>query len=138
MPYKDPEMAKKNKREYYLKNKEHLKNKARKNYLKNKETIKARSKKWREEHRSESNKSKLKYKKNNPEKRSAHSKVSRAIKSGKLTKGDCSACGAKENIQGHHEDYTKPLDVIWFCVKCHGEYHRKQRELNSTEGKDNG
>jgi hypothetical protein len=40
----------------------------------------------------------------------------------------CSICleNFNENkIQGHHEDYTKPLDVIWCCRLCHEKLHKK-------------
>lgn len=39
----------------------------------------------------------------------------------------CSVCGRKperiRELHGHHEDYTKPLEVIWVCVQCHRLLH---------------
>jgi hypothetical protein len=55
----------------------------------------------------------------------AISKVRNALKSGKLIKPKrCQACGGKWKIEGHHEDYNKPLEVIWLCNKCHIYLHR--------------
>lgn len=54
-------------------------------------------------------------------KRKAWNKVYYALRTGKITKPDaCSICGGKsDNIQGHHNDYSKPLDVTWCCQDCH-------------------
>lgn len=46
----------------------------------------------------------------------------RAIKSGKLRKGVCAACGSVE-VDAHHPDYSQPLSVIWLCKKHHQEVH---------------
>lgn len=54
----------------------------------------------------------------NPEKNRAHAAVSRALRSGKLIKGPCEKCGA-ENVDAHHDDYSKPLDVRWLCRRHH-------------------
>ena len=35
----------------------------------------------------------------------------------------CENCLDKCNPQGHHFDYTKPLEVTWLCVKCHKMEH---------------
>ncbi len=51
--------------------------------------------------------------------------VKSAVASGKLIRGLCEICGVIENINAHHEDYSKKLDVIWLCVKHHKEKHRK-------------
>jgi hypothetical protein len=55
-----------------------------------------------------------------------HGIVAKAVKSGELEKPDvCSECGVGGRIQGHHEDYDKPLEVIWLCQKCHMGKHKK-------------
>jgi len=47
-----------------------------------------------------------------------------AIRRGKLVRGPCSVCGATEGVDGHHTDYTRPLDVVWLCKPHHREAHR--------------
>lgn len=34
----------------------------------------------------------------------------------------CVVCGDK--AEAHHEDYTKPLDVVWLCRKHHKQRHQ--------------
>jgi hypothetical protein len=58
----------------------------------------------------------------NPEKYIANLKVHRAIISGKMIKLPCSICGNK-NSQAHHEDYNKPLNIIWLCQTHHDIRH---------------
>ena len=48
------------------------------------------------------------------------------VKRGNVTKGTCEVCGSA-NVQGHHKDYSKPLDVVWLCKKHHNEIHVKHR-----------
>jgi hypothetical protein len=54
-------------------------------------------------------------------------KLQQAIKRGKLVKpGKCSICNKKFDkcdLHGHHEDYSKPLDVVWCCQRCHHQIH---------------
>ena len=54
-----------------------------------------------------------------PEKMRARQKVYRAKKSGVLVPQPCEICESEENIQAHHPDYKKPLDVIWLCSVDH-------------------
>ncbi len=63
-----------------------------------------------------------------PERNNARSALYRAIKCGSVTKEiACSGCGESGKIEGHHVDYSKPLDVIWLCTGCHGYVHYMDR-----------
>jgi ribosomal protein S27AE len=44
---------------------------------------------------------------------------------GRLVKQPCEKCG-NENTEKHHEDYSKPLEVIWLCRQCHLDHHKNQ------------
>lgn len=73
------------------------------------------------------------YAKPNRGKYSKQKKASRcvinAIRDGKLVRAiECEFCLSKENIEGHHPDYEKPLEVIWLCRKCHKSLHKSLRE----------
>lgn len=46
-----------------------------------------------------------------------------AVKIGAIEKTPCIVCGDKLS-QGHHQDYSKPLEVVWLCSKHHAEVHR--------------
>lgn len=70
----------------------------------------------------------LPYKRTNPDKYTAHRIVALARDSGLLKAKPCEVCGAQYGIHAHHEDYSKPLDVKWLCVKHHGEHHARMRK----------
>lgn len=55
-----------------------------------------------------------------PKKHSARVRLCLAIKKGKIKRpGACQDCGVKCKPDGHHEDYSKPFEVIWVCGSCH-------------------
>lgn len=63
-----------------------------------------------------------------PEKVQAHQVVKRAVKAGRLIpKDSCEHCGAIGRPHAHHDDYSKPLEVIWLCQPCHNRHHAKLR-----------
>lgn len=39
----------------------------------------------------------------------------------------CQICGIKTKLERHHKDYSKPLEVVFLCKRCHGKLHRKLR-----------
>lgn len=69
-------------------------------------------------------KSRKKWLENNQHKRHAHNKVNNAVRDGVLIKpNNCESCGSSGRIEGHHEDYDKPLEVMWLCRNCHAKQH---------------
>ncbi len=65
------------------------------------------------------------WKKRNPGCNIAHNEVHRKL----INPGICSLCGSVKFVQGHHMDYSKPLEVIWCCAPCH---HKFRKNLNKT------
>lgn len=65
------------------------------------------------------------YRAQHGERSRARKAVLTAIANGTLTPKPCERCGFALGVQAHHEDYSKPLDVVWLCVKCHGLRHRE-------------
>lgn len=55
----------------------------------------------------------------------AHNMVARALFYGDLVRPDrCTKCGVEHpKLHAHHEDYSKPLEVIWLCPSCHRIEH---------------
>ena len=50
--------------------------------------------------------------------------VMAAVKKGTLIRPDkCEECGKSCIPHGHHDDYTKLLDVRWLCIQCHEKWH---------------
>ncbi len=66
--------------------------------------------------------------------RTAHKKTARAIASGKLIRPDhCARCKVDCFPQAHHDDYSKPLDVMWLCPICHAQRHLELGRLCTVD-----
>lgn len=70
-----------------------------------------------------------KWREQNPEKYTAHMRVSAAKLAGKITPEPCEVCG-EERTLAHHDDYSKPLEVRWLCYLHHSELHAEQRAVS--------
>ena len=126
---KNKEKVNKEKRDRYHNNIEHnreLQRKAGKRFRENNpEGNAAIKKRWKQK-----NKDKLiqyfkSYRARSPEKAKAGQAVRNAIHVGKMTRPNkCSRCEKECKPEGHHPDYSKPLEVIWLCKKCHTEEHK--------------
>jgi hypothetical protein len=57
-------------------------------------------------------------------KEKARRKAYHELQYGRLQRQPCEVCGAVD-VQMHHDDYAKPLEVRWLCPPHHGEIHRK-------------
>jgi hypothetical protein len=52
-----------------------------------------------------------------------------AVKQGILIKPKvCQICNKTGQVEAHHADYNKPLEVIWVCKECHGAIHMTIKE----------
>lgn len=53
---------------------------------------------------------------------SAANLVQAAFRRGEIQRGSCEVCG-NPKTDGHHDDYSKPLEVRWLCRKHHRQHH---------------
>lgn len=82
-----------------------------------------------------------KYRTRSPNRQRAYGALKRAIAQGRITKPKvCEKCGRNPGVasdgrsllHGHHDDYSRPLDVLWICNKCH------KRHDGGAKGASNG
>lgn len=71
------------------------------------------------------------YRNNNPTKIKARKIVYSAIRNKSIISKPCVECNNKKT-EAHHEDYDKPLEIIWLCKKHHIVYDKKLKEKFST------
>lgn len=72
-------------------------------------------------------------------KRSAQKLVELAVRQGRIVpQEECSSCGdtkrqknGRSNVHAHHPDYTKPLEVVWLCRKCHVAVHKQGASIGA-------
>lgn len=89
---------------------------ARNYYHTNAEIEKVKARQWKKQ---------VKYRyKRDPIKISAQKAVYYAVRKGKLVPEPCEVCGNSE-VEAHHADYSRKLDVNWLCKLHHGNTHRK-------------
>jgi len=70
----------------------------------------------------------IRWRERNPDKRAAHVILGNAVRDRRIFKQPCEVCG-NIKVDGHHDDYTKPLEVRWLCRKHHKELHRKYTDI---------
>lgn len=94
-----------------------------------KEAVKARAPKYKHLRTERVRKSRQKY----PEKYIARNILNAAIRDGKIIKPEiCERCRFPGNLHGHHDDYSKPMEVQWLCASCHGKLHKERGDLKRT------
>ena len=72
----------------------------------------------------------------------AHDIMEKAILKGELVNpGICEQCDDRSRfadgrigVQGHHDDYAKPLSVRWLCQRCHHEWHKLNQPQRGESG----
>lgn len=66
-----------------------------------------------------------------PERHRARKALSLAVKRGTILRQPCQECGDLKS-EAHHEDYSKPREVLWLCLKHHREADRRLRERTAA------
>jgi len=109
-------------REWYAKNRLKIalrRKKERQNPIK-KAKNRIRMREWRKNNRHKFNLSVKKWQLANRHKTNAHARIHWAVEKGKINRSEyCEECMKFCKTEGHHEDYSKKLDVIWLCRSCH-------------------
>lgn len=60
----------------------------------------------------------------------AHNAVTRAIRNGSIVRPTkCERCSKETRLHAHHDDYSKPLDIMFLCPACHRQRHKEIGEI---------
>ena len=93
------------------------------------EAVRERGRRYHQQHADQKNQYARSWRQAHPERVSAHSALNYAKRLGKVVAAEsCQMCGRSDlRLHAHHEDYSKPLDVVWLCNSCHGRRHNSER-----------
>lgn len=103
---------------YYQENKDKFREYGRKRYERVPEDYNKRCKEYRLKYPEKYKEITRRWREENPHKTKAHNSLHTALENGSIKKEFCSICG-NEDVEAHHEDYSKPLEVVWLCKKHH-------------------
>ena len=136
---KHPICSEKCRKKYVYLNKG-LKEKRKKQYLDDLEKNREYRRKYARTHKEEAIKRVNKWNKENPDKVKVNKKNwynkhfeeikpkidarTKAYRKIDINGKNCQICGSNEDLQRHHQDYTKPYEVIIVCRTCHTKIHR--------------
>lgn len=134
---KNKEKKKEQKRLYYQKHKEKIKKRSKRQREQNREYFKEYNKKYRQDNKKDlgkyTKKAVKEYREKYPERYFAMGEVSHALKKRTIKKGKCflkdNTCGG--TIDAHHQDYSKPLGVVWLCRSHHKRLHSGSVKINT-------
>lgn len=67
------------------------------------------------------------------QRKKARSIYAQGLRNGKVVRVRfCHRCGSTSLIQGHHDDYDKPLEIISLCSSCHTLRHDLSEALQNV------
>lgn len=72
------------------------------------------------------------YRRRHPDRDRAWHAVDAAVRSGVLVRPERCPCGRDARVHGHHDDYSRPLDVLWLCAVCHKARHERLRQQKAA------
>lgn len=108
-----------------------IKSRKRKYAIANRERRRLACKRYRERHPDRVKKTMAAWALRNPERNRARWAVNNAVRDGRLKKGPCEKCGTTIKVDGHHDDYSKILEVRWLCHTCHlATEHAEEKSKN--------
>lgn len=121
--WKNREKQLKKRAEYRKKNKDKISLRESLKRISDKDRFERNNKKhleWSKNNRERLNEWQRDWYQKNKEKRRAHVILNRAVNSGKIQRpNNCSQCNKECKPDGHHEDYSRPLSIVWLCRACH-------------------
>lgn len=104
------------------KHRNHIRAYSRKWKTDNREHVRAYNNEWNANHSERAVSRVRAWKMANPEKKKAHRAIQNRVRRGRIIREPCVECGNPKS-HGHHEDYSKPFDIIWLCALHHNRKH---------------
>ena len=101
---------------------------SKKYYRNHKELHLLRTRRWDNSHKEKKCEINIKWQVKNPEKVRAH----RIVNQNHLRGDKCERCKSPNKLHAHHNDYSKPKEIITLCVQCHVDEHKRLRGDSSV------